>query len=259
MWTGGFLYWIMYLTNWKINPELWGQCKPTYFVYYFSQHYSAWILTIMTIERCISVLWPLQSKKLCTVRNAKLISIVIGLVFLIFDGQWLITITVKGGYCDYIDGISVVYQKIYNKIDASLYCYVPFILMMMANLIIISKMMLARKNANKVADIGVSADPKGKALSKNARKTTIMLLSVTLVFCFLTMPVSTYYAATPNVPPLAHALLVNLGYLNHGINFWLYCLTGSKFRAEVLKIIPCKCKKSSVHISTITSTTQSNL
>lgn len=247
------MYWVGYLTRWEKTPYQWGNCKPTYLVYYFSQHCSAWILTVMTVERCVAIWLPLQSKTLCTVRNAKFLSATVAVAFLIFDCQWLIIITEKDAVCVYVDGVSQTYQDIYNTIDAALYSYIPFAIMMTANSAIALKMLLARKT-NKVGDVGTAHATHGSTMSKNAKKTTFMLLSVSLVFCFSTMPVSTYYAVTTNVPPLAKALLINLGYLNHSINFVLYCLTGSKFRMEVFKCLPCKCKFKTSRSNHLTST-----
>ena len=65
-------------------------------------------------------------------------------------------------------------------------------------------------------------------------KLPIMLLSVSLVFCFSTLPVSTYYTATPNMPPLANALL-NLGCISRGINFW-FCLAGSELFKRIEQV-----------------------
>ena len=250
------MYWISYLTRWNTNVELWGKCKPTWLVYYFSEHYSAWILTVMTIERCLAIWLPLQSKRICTVRNAKIMSLILALVFLIFDSQWFFIVTKSGNSCGYIKEISQVYVKNFDKIDATLYSYIPFTLMMTANATIIFKMMCARKNANKVGDVGSVHAPQGTALSKNAKRTTFMLLSVSLLYCVTTMPVSTYYALTKEAPQLTHALLTNLGYFNHSINFVLYCLTGSKFRSEVTKRILCK-NKASVNLVTNTVNTVS--
>ena len=244
------MYWISYLTRSKTNAELWGKCKPTYFAYYFSEHYAAWIISLMTIERCLSILLPLQSKQICTVRNASIVCFILALVFLVYDAHYFITITRSGNSCSYINGVSQVYLKHFDSIDAAMYSYIPFAVMMGANIAIILKMMLAGKKSNKVRVVGQVHAPQGTALSKNAKRTTFMLLSVSMLYCVTTMPVSVYYAITKDYTQLTitSALLKNLGYFNHGINFLLYCLTGSKFRSEFVKRVSCRCvKKGSVN------------
>lgn len=229
------------MTSWKKNPETWGDCKPTYFAYYFSEHCSAWILSALTVERCLLIWWPFAAKYLCTVRNARIVCAIICVLFAIYDFQWLFIIKRSGLSCIYVDGVSTVYLFVhFDHIDAALYSYVPFTVMITANLGIIVKILLAKKNEKKVGPAGGTVyAPQGTTLSKNVKRTTLMLLSVSLIFCALTMPVSVYYAVADSVPPVTGAVLKNLGYLNHGINFFLYCLTGSKFRTEFLKRIPC--------------------
>ncbi len=209
----------------------------------------------MTVERSVVIWRPLVAKSLSTVRNAAIASAVVAVIFAIFDGQFFFIVTESDGACVVVDGVNVEYfNELYNKLDATLYSYAPFVVMMVANAAIVVKMVKARREMNKVGQVGATQAP-GTALSKTAKKTTLMLLAVSLVFCALTVPVSTYYAVTNDVPPLSKALLVNLGYVNHGINFLLYCLTGSKFRAEVLKRLPCRRRETSGE-STLTSRTE---
>ena len=38
-----------------------------------------------------------------------------------------------------------------------------------------------------------------------------------------------------------YLLLVTLSYFNNAINFWIYCVSGPKFRAELLAMVNFKC------------------
>ena len=231
LWTGAIPYWIGHLMKWKVDPTVLGDCIPYYVSYYFFEHCSAWLLTVMTVERCVAIWFPLKAKKLCSVQNAVWVTVVVAVVFLIFDGQWFfVTEENISQYCDFKPSISKWYRKNFGALDATLYSYAPFLIMFVSNSMICYKML----KRNDVAPAETS---------QSMHKSTAMLLSVNMAFCCLTAPVSTYYIITDSPPPVLDAVLVNLGYLNHGINFMLYVLTGTKFRSEAIKKLRCRIRK----------------
>ena len=77
---------------------------------------------------------------------------------------------------------------------------------------------------------------------------TVMLLAVSFTFLLLTSPVvivllyeGYYWLSSSNVEKarshLVHAVVDNLMYTNHAINFMLYCLSGRRFRRELGKLL----------------------
>ena len=80
---------------------------------------------------------------------------------------------------------------------------------------------------------------------------TLTLVVVSVTFILLCLPFSLYLILTdfvlkemPNESPFVFSLryfmyaLVNvLWYCNSAVNFYLYCLTGSKFRTECLRML----------------------
>ena len=77
---------------------------------------------------------------------------------------------------------------------------------------------------------------------------TVMLLAVSFTFLLLTSPVvivllyeGYYLLPSSNVEKarshLVHAVVDNLMYTNHAINFLLYCLSGRRFRRELGKLL----------------------
>ena len=75
-----------------------------------------------------------------------------------------------------------------------------------------------------------------------------MLLTVSFTWFFLTLPVSLL-----GFVPFLHDTLVArsvcflLMYTNHSINFYLYCLTGKKFRQELKEVFKCSAAKRGQH------------
>ena len=78
------------------------------------------------------------------------------------------------------------------------------------------------------------------AMSKNVKRTTSMLVTVSFAFIILTVPAEgfmvyaethsglLYYTSTWN------AVATNLKFMNHAINFIFYVISAKKFRTELM-------------------------
>ena len=67
-----------------------------------------------------------------------------------------------------------------------------------------------------------------------------MLVTVSTTFIILTGPYAIGYGLYGNdIPLLLYASVQLLQYLNHSINTVLYCITGSRFRHELMKVFGC--------------------
>ena len=82
LWTGAFTIWMQHLTEDKINPYAWTDCKLGRAMQNFCQQYSSSLLVIMAVEKCFALYLPLQTKRFCTVGTAKKISLISAFIFL---------------------------------------------------------------------------------------------------------------------------------------------------------------------------------
>ena len=93
-----------------------------------------------------------------------------------------------------------------------------------------------------------STGKKSRKQQKSEASLTIMLLMVTFSFLILTSPIFIFYVVYMNKPfldtPKSWADYNLVGYsvsklfqTNHAINFYLYCLGGSKFRTDLRKAL----------------------
>ena len=256
LWSGAFVWWVAYLTHWRVNPEVWGDCKLDYFLYYFCAHYSSALLVIMSLEKFVALYFPIKAKQICTVRTAKIVCSVSALIFAGFDSQFFFIIdayTDDDGYdtCKYKNEN---YELIFNRIDSTLYSFGPFAIMIIANSAIIYKFMKAKLKQKKQVGIATT-QATNQALSKTATKGTVMLVTVSFGFVILTGPISVAYAITRTPHPMVDAVTVILDYLNHSINAVLYCASGSRFRTELLKTVRLR---RNVNGSVMPSTTGNN-
>ena len=213
----------------------------------------------MSPEKCFAVYFPLKSKTICTVRTAKWGTGVVGVVLAAFNMNIFFleshVIKLSGRHmCLYNFDSNIV--LILNTASSVLYSFVPFILMFIINFAIVFKFMTAKCKSN-------STESTNQALSKSATRGTAMVVTVSVTFLILTTPTAVELALWPRIK-LSYNLVYNViknfaQYLNHSINGVLYCIVGSKFRNELLKLI-CGRKRSddtsaSYSVNTDVSTT----
>ena len=195
----------------------------------------------MSIEKCFAVYFPLKSKTVCTVRTAKWTSGIVGVVlsgYNIVDFFYGESRFIKSyGYrvCYFMQD----FWEILFVVDSVLYSFGPFILMLITNFAIVFKFMKAKCRSNSIQSTN-------QALAKAATRGTAMVVTVSVTFLILTAPTAVYVALPhviqlPNKP--IYGVFMNVTqYLNHSINGVLYCIVGSRFRNELLKLF-CQKKR----------------
>ena len=192
----------------------------------------------MAVEKCFALYFPLQTKSNCTVSTAKKISLISAVIFFGFNAQFFFIFDTENAVngekrCIWVR-VPEGYKAVYLQIDAFLYSFIPLTVMFTANCLIILKFMMAKwKNRDG------STESLNQALSKSAVKGTLMLLTVSFAFIILTGPISIAYTIMEDPPIMVYGVTVILQYLNHSINGVLYCITGSRFRHELMKLFGC--------------------
>ena len=230
--------WVRYLTEWTVNPRVWGDCKLYKFLFFFCEHYSSSLLVIMTVEKFFALYFPLKTRGVCTVRTARRVSALAALIFTAFNAQAFLIYHARAdanGYdrCLYIR-VSETYRLVFFRLNSALYSFGPFALMILFNAAIVYKF-LKTKYKNKYADTQSTT----QALVKSATRGTVMLLTVSFTFIVLTAPISIVLATGETVHPIMHTVTSLLGYLNHSINGVLYCIVGARFRNELKRVVFC--------------------
>ena len=236
LWTGSLVKWIAFLSRNAINIRTWTDCKLYYFLFFFGRHYSSMLLVLMSVEKCFVIYFPLKSRTVCTVKTAKYATGFVGVVLAGYDIQYLIVCeaTVDKNNC--VCGMTHVDMSV----DSVLYSFLPFILMFLTNFAIVFKFIGAKCTSNQ----SNSTESTNQALVKSATRGTAMVVTVSATFLLLTAPTALSGALHSwywlDSLPLYRMLTNFMQYLNHSINGILYCVVGSKFRAELFNIL---CRK----------------
>ena len=231
-----------------MNQALTG-CKIHVFLVYFIKHLSAWLLVAVALERFISVWFPLRAKTICTHRNAAfgITVIAVALVGINMHIFWTFgekTVPIANSNrthrdaCTYRRQFDFFFQEIWPGLEASVYTYIPFTIMLVFNTLIIFRLARARLLRKRL-----SATSHGSQDSIRMTTMTSMLLAATFTFLILTTPVSLYLNGqnsywkyekkrNPNFK-IFWVITQQLMYLNNAINFLLYFTSSTRFRQEL--------------------------
>ncbi len=240
--------------TWGVDVRSFSQaaCKIHIFTTYLLGQLSAWTLVIITLERVVSVCWPLRCKELCSRRRllAGWLCMLILLVGADTHLFWSMALEHYPGYGDYclqsssLRWFMVVY---WPWIDMALACFVPFVAIFALNIVISVKLFQFRQGRKTTLQ---ASQEKG-----SEKSTTIMLLSISFTFLLTTTPAAIYFAGlgagawayTENDDSesdaqlrFAYAVCYLLFNLNSTMNFFLYCISGTRFRQAAASVL-CHC------------------
>ena len=191
----------------------------------------------MSLEKCVAVYFPLKSKTVYTVRTAKRTTGIVGIILAAYDLQWFVLmepqISEWSGVYSCVAGDR--YHESFHLVDSVLYSYGPFLFMFIINFAIVLRFMRAKCKSNH------STESTNQALVKSATRGTAMVVTVSVTFLLLTAPTAVndalWHIFQLDSIPFYHSFMNLTQYLNHSINGVLYCIVGSRFRMEPVKIL----------------------
>ena len=261
LYTGLLRQWLIYLFEVDVREVSEFGCKLNIWLVYSSLDFSAWILIVVTLERVISAWFPHNAKTLCTKKWAISLLVAVAVFILLLNahllyGMVFIYSVTKDGRQDVEKCIEINedYRNFFNVswpwIDFCAFCFIPFTVLVIGNALILFKVLKSHRKVKSRVVPSIHSGNRATATSKHVSKQssmTAMLFTLNVVFLLSTSPISIYNIGYPywseNVS--AHKIaqldfwwaIVNmLMYMNNSLNFLLYCLSGTKFRREVVQI-----------------------
>lgn len=241
--------WLKTLTGWNLSASSDISCKLYGYIYYVVSSISSWLLVVVSMERVIALAKPLQSRFILTRRNARrLIATIVVIIGFVRIPELI------GGNKAY-DRIALCDKnlRIYNIIsyctsniketywiDFISRCVLPPILTFIFSISII--LLLAKLHKHHIT-MSISINLKAEAIQM--KRISFLLLVTTFVFLCLTLPYDMYimygllYDSRINIGQdnLFYACANLFAYLNHSINFLLYCIALKRFRCTLLHIV----------------------
>lgn len=223
-------------------------CRIHMNITYASLQYFAWLQATIAVDRLVSVLLPHKYMTSCKWFTGLIVVIVELVVVLLLNSALAIKNGLSDSYCGFPDK---KFKEIWGYADLISYSLLPAVVMVVCNSVILhilnrSKMKTGRDNSM-------------------ARSLTVMLMSLNVIFLITTLPISVIFFI-PNGEPhtrryyqveLCWTIFSLLQYMGSACTFFIYCITGSKFRAEFLKLPKTLCglklpdtRKNSITVTT---------
>ncbi|CAH1779829.1 unnamed protein product [Owenia fusiformis] len=238
-------------------------CKLTVVFGYVSSDFSVWLIIAVTVERYIVVCHPLKANRMCNIKRARFVSLLIFTIILAINSQFFVTVKLihhvsdkdnkTHWLCESDEPYKFLNDVAWSWVDAAIYSFVPFFAIMVLNLLIISAVLRAQTSRNQIARSAsmYKAEVRVKKHRQEANtRLTVMMLTVSFTFLLTTLPNActgiaiNLFTDKSNTDLVIKYHLVRtitdlLMYLNHSINFYLYCATGAKFRKQITKLLSC--------------------
>ena len=218
----------------------WFACKLNTFLTYYLSQVSSWILVLINIER---VFWLYASQKAnvwCTKRRLGIaLGVLLAILFLV-NLHLFWTVQFHSSLTSYKCQMWGPEVWDWASVDSVIFSYIPFVIILSCNIALIVAL-LRHTEASLV-----ERDP-----SKANHSIIMMLMAISIVFLITTSPLVIAYQQMHRIEdridgdPVARALylelivntlLVLLCYSNNALNFFLYCLSGAKFRRALKDI-----------------------
>ena len=219
------------------------ECRFSGFVALFALQNCTFQILAMTLDKYIAIKWPHRAATYSTPRRAKIIVIALYMFVFIYNIPHFFLSSVSFGHCLNF-GIPSIIKSVYSWFSFVLNAVIPFTMLIHMNYVIVKVVRKSRKSFEDQA-----METRQKTMKSAENQLTIMLLLVTTLFLILLCPTYfrfIYLVFARRDTPLDYAksmlifqITAKLYITNSGINFFLYCLSGKKFRDDLKETISC--------------------
>ena len=221
------------------------ECKLTSLISLFALQNGTFQVLAMTLDKYIAIKWPHKAVTYSTPRRAKLIVVGLSVFAFVYNVPPLFFSNIFDNHC-YLYGSGSVIARVYSWLSFVLNAIIPFTLLIHMNFVIVKTVRISGKLfKGDVTITGMEARQRTMKIAEN--QVTLMLLLVTTLFLILLCPtyIRFIYLLFAKInTPLDYAnsaLFIQITYKlyssNNGINFFLYCISGQKFRNDLKEIL----------------------
>ncbi|XP_064598658.1 FMRFamide receptor-like [Liolophura sinensis] len=226
-------------------------CKFYFYIGSILVQYSIWLMVALTVERFIAVWFPLKVANLCTVRRAKITVICILLGLALFNIPYAVSTSERqeptGWWvCGIHEGFKFFFVK-WSWVDSAIYLFLPWPTLLFCNVMIIVGLRISGRKKQRMTN-----STNQTAESKRQQQSVTVMLIVASVTCFVLLTPNAvffiyqrYWDVQSDAYQYASYVFVNsfiyfLSNFNHAINFFLYVVSGRRFRRVFIALITCR-------------------
>ena len=235
-------------------------CRIQIWITYAFTQMSAWILVSMTVHRALGIVWPHRTRKFLTRSNAKKVVVFIVLFCAVFHahafyGHSLVAVDSGQTAECYYSFVSERYRMFFDSawlwVNIVVAAFLPFACLLVTNTVLVRTVGRSLREARETLAEGRSSD-QFASRDKKLSSMTVTLVTTSVAFLLLTSPINVHesleaalaFGTAEDVRLSAESELVGtvcvmLWLTNLAINFYLYCLTGARYRAGFLRLFGC--------------------
>ena len=252
LYIGLFPDWLDNVTGFRPTEEIAWLCKLSGFCQFTMSHFSVWLIVAVTVERYLATTQTIAALTACSKTKAKLTILLMLVVVCLLNSHVFSTMSVDQGngtsnntddvmsICAQKEEFDYFFDTVWPWVDACIYSLVPFLVITFLNTAMIISVRKSTYQRNSVLRRRQKATKDGVD-----RKLTVMLLSVSFIFIITTIPVNMVWVAKIFLKEmklticqvctfkLCDTIAKMLMYTNHSVNFFLYLLSGKKFRMHL--------------------------
>ena len=215
-------------------------CKVIVYLVHVFGNFGAYEIVLMTLDQVIAIKLPHKSALLCTAERAKILSVInLFTIFVFYLPNIDFTKSLNEDVCArYVK--EGWYVTIYSYMSMVVSPVLPVASLFVMNIIIIKTVWKSQRMRY--------INQTGKDKTKGTEvQLTIMLILVSSLFVILLLPFEIreiyYTVASKAQTPKQYAIFIfaldvtfELYNVNYGINFYLYFVSGTKFRRDLLNM-----------------------
>lgn len=224
---------------------------------------AVWLTVTFTVERYIGVCHPMKGKRWCTPQRAKYMIIIVCFAAAIItfpeffawrpvdkvdlvDNQTVSTL--EAGYT--LFALHPAYSVGYNYVCQALFTFLPLLLLLFFNILLIRAVMRATRRRESLA---IVQNDRQERHQREQIKITVMLISVVIVFLFCQLPQASMNVIIATLTQrgelvgsrrircvITNNYLNLLVMINSTANFFLYSFFSNKFRRTFHRLF-CRC------------------
>ena len=242
--------WVMRMWGYDVSISHPAACKILTWTLNSCASLSSWLVLTLTVQRAMSVVWPHRVNVICTRRRSFIAVVVLSAVFPLLYSHILVgmdVLVVLSGSnsvrsCTFASAwYREFWGRVWTRIDLFLYSVIPAVTLVLGNGILAFTLAAAVRKASHTLAGGAQSLTLGDR-KRNVSSTTVTVMAVSMSFLSFSLPLMIYVNVifTPDITDpetqayyrFLHGVLFLVGFSNFAVNFYLYCLTGSRFRQQ---------------------------
>ncbi len=211
--------------------------------------FGAYEIVLMTLDKVIAIRLPHKAQSMCTAKRAHIVSLAAFILCCVLSLPQLFFSSVITGTKQCARYVQEGwYVTAYMHLFMVIYPLIPVVLLLWSNFAIIKVLWQRRK---------LNIGKKTSRTNSSEAQITVMLILVSMMFLVLLLPfeIRTFYYFIAGRPTTAQAfatymlaftLTRDLHTINYCINFFLYLISGKKFRRDFKALFCQTCSEENV-------------